>query len=107
MKNSSFFFFILLFEIKKKYSNVVKFRLRNTIANLESRLQEAKDDSCCVALNRLREKLREMMRDGKMGDQQMSFAVDKSIGALVELSKDCDDLREENRRLLAEVETLK
>ena len=84
-----------------------KRRLRKTIANLQVTLQEAREDSSCAALNRLRAKLRELMKDGEKGDQQVSSAVEKSIESMVELSKSCDEFRRENERLLAEVETLK
>lgn len=65
------------------------------------------DDSSCSALNRLRAKLRELMKGGQRADQQVSMVVEKSIETMVELSKGCEDLKSENENLLAQLEALR
>ncbi|XP_008206614.1 paramyosin-like [Nasonia vitripennis] len=91
-----------------------KRELRRAISDLRQKLEEAREDSSCSALNRLRGKLRELTRDGEKaagGDQHAmrlsSAALEKSIETMAELTTSCDQLKRENERLLAEVEGLK
>lgn len=55
--------------------------MRDEISCLRLRLAEAEEDTSCAALNRLRAKLRELMKDGQKADQQ------------VPVSKSREDLR--------------
>lgn len=73
------------------------------ISCLKLKLAEAEEDTSCVALNRLRTKLRELMKDSQRTDQQVPVVVERSIETLVDLSKSCEDLRMENERLREEL----
>lgn len=64
------------------------------------------DDTSCAALNRLRAKLRELMKGGQKTDHEVSVVVEKSIETMMELSKSCSDLKSENENLLAQLEAL-
>lgn len=45
--------------------------MRDTISHLKLKLAEAEEDTSCAALNRLRAKLRELMKDGQKIVQQV------------------------------------
>lgn len=78
--------------------------MRDTISHLKLKLVEAEEDTSCAALNRLRAKLRELMKDGQKADQQVSVVVERSMQTSVDLSKSYEDLlRTENERLQAEL----
>jgi len=77
--------------------------MRDTISHLKLKLVEAEEDTSCAALNRLRAKLRELMKDGQKADQQVSM-VERSMQTSVDLSKSYEDLlRTENERLRVEL----
>jgi len=77
--------------------------MRDTISHLKLKLVEAEEDTSCAALNRLRAKLRELMKDGQKADQQVSM-VERSMQTSVDLSKSYEDLlRIENERLRVEL----
>ena len=71
------------------------------------KIAQLDDDTSCSALNRLRAKLRELMKGGQKADNQVSMVVEKSIETMVELSKGCEDLKSENETLLAQLEKLR
>lgn len=78
--------------------------MRDTISHLKLKLVEAEEDTSCAALNRLRAKLRELMKDGQKADQQVPVVVERSMQTSVDLSKSYEDLlRTENERLQAEL----
>lgn len=81
-------------------------RLRDMISDLRLKLAQTEEDISCPAIYRLRAKLRDLMK-GEAAEQQISKVVEKSIETLVDLSKNCDDLRLENERLLAQVTDLR
>ena len=81
--------------------------MKNKIAALSLKLAQTDDDTSCSALNRLRAKLRELMKGGQKADNQVSMVVEKSIETMVELSKSCEDLKSENEKLLVEIEALR
>lgn len=77
--------------------------MRDTISHLKLKIVEAEEDTSCAALNRLRAKLRELMKDGQKADQQVPM-VEKSMQTSADLSKSYEDLlRTENERLQAEL----
>ena len=53
--------------------------MRDMISHLKLKLVEAEEDTSCAALNRLRAKLRELMKDGQKVDQQVSVVVERSM----------------------------
>ncbi|EGI67148.1 Cytochrome P450 6B3 [Acromyrmex echinatior] len=69
-----------------------KKQMRDTISHLKLKLMEAEEDTSCAALNRLRAKLRELMKDGQKADQQVSVVVERSMQTSVDLSKSYEDL---------------
>ncbi|KAG5347798.1 FAZ1 protein, partial [Acromyrmex charruanus] len=69
-----------------------KKQMRDTISHLKLKLVEAEEDTSCAALNRLRAKLRELMKDGQKADQQVSVVVERSMQTSVDLSKSYEDL---------------
>lgn len=78
--------------------------MRDTISHLKLKLVEAEENTSCAALNRLRAKLRELMKDGQKVDQQVSVVVERSMQTSVDLSESYEDLlRAENERLQAEL----
>lgn len=78
--------------------------MRDTISHLKLKIVEAEEDTSCAALNRLRAKLRELMKDGQKVDQQVPMVVEKSMQTSADLSKSYEDLlRTENERLQAEL----
>lgn len=78
--------------------------MRDTISHLKLKLVEAEEDTSCAALNRLRAKLRELMKDGQKVDQQVPVVVERSMQTSVDLSKRYEDLlRTEDERLQAEL----
>lgn len=78
--------------------------MRDTISHLKLKLVEAEEDTSCAALNRLRAKLRELMKDGQKADQQVPVVVERSMQTLVDPSKSYEDLlRAENERLQTEL----
>lgn len=79
--------------------------MRDTISHLKLKLVEAEEDTSCAALNRLRAKLRELMKDGQKADQQVPVVVERSMQTSVDLSKSYEEdlLRTENERLQAEL----
>jgi len=78
--------------------------MRDTISHLKLKLVEAEEDTSCTALNRLRAKLRELMKDGQKVDQQVPVVVERSMQTSVDLSKSYEDLlRTENERLQAKL----
>lgn len=78
--------------------------MRDTISHLKLKLVKAEEDTSCAALNRLRAKLRELMKDGQKVDQQVPVVVERSMQTSVDLSKSYEDLlRTENERLQAEL----
>lgn len=76
--------------------------MRDTISHLQLKLAEAEEDTSCAALNRLRAKLRELMKDGQKADQQVS-TVERSMQTLLDRRESYEDLRTENERLQAEL----
>lgn len=80
--------------------------MRAKIAALNLRIEEMDDDTSCAALNRLRGKLRELMKGGQKTDHEVSSVMEKSIETMMELSKSCSDLKSENENLLAQLEAL-
>lgn len=76
--------------------------MRDTISHFKLKLAEAEEDTSCAALNRLRAKLRELMKDGQKADQQVSV-VERSMQTSVDLSESYENLRIENERLQAEL----
>lgn len=76
--------------------------MRDTISHLKLKLVEAEEDTSCAALNRLRAKLRELMKDGQKADQQVSVVVERSMQTSVDLSKSYEDLLR-TQRLQAEL----
>lgn len=76
--------------------------MRDTISHFKLKLAEAEEDTSCAALNRLRAKLRELMKDGQKADQQVSVVVERSMQT-VDLSESYENLRIENERLQAEL----
>lgn len=79
--------------------------MRDTISHLKLKLVEAEEDTSCAALNRLRAKLRELMKDGQKADQQVQpVVVERSMQTWVDLSKSHEDpLRAEYERQQAEL----
>lgn len=78
--------------------------MRDTISHLKLKLVEAEEDTSCAALNRLRAKLRELMKDGQKADQQVPVVVERSMQTWVDLSKSYEDpLRSESERLQAKL----
>lgn len=77
--------------------------MRDTISHFKLKLAEAEEDTSCAALNRLRAKLRELMKDGQKADQQVSVVVERSMQTSVDLSESYENLRIENERLQAEL----
>lgn len=77
--------------------------MRDTISQLKLKLAKAEEDSSCAAVNRLRAKLRELMKDGQKADQQVPMVVERSMQTLADLSKSYEDLRIENERLQTEL----
>lgn len=80
--------------------------MRDTISHLKVKLAEAEEDTSCAALNRLRAKLRELMKDGQRADQQVS-TVERSMQTPLDLYDErrisYEDLLTENGRLQAEL----
>lgn len=62
-------------------------------------MAEAEDDTSCAALNRLRAKLRELMKNGEEADRQVADVVERSMDTMVDLSKGCEELKLDNERL--------
>jgi len=78
--------------------------MRDTISHFKLKLAEAEEDTSCAALNRLRAKLRELMKDGQKADQQvLPVVVERSMQTSVDLSESYENLRIENERLQAEL----
>lgn len=65
--------------------------MRDTISHLKLKLMEAEEDTSCAALNRLRAKLRELMKDGQKADQQVPVVVGRSMQTSVDPSKSYED----------------
>lgn len=80
--------------------------MNDVISELRIRLQQAETESSCAALNRLRAKLRELMKGGHEADQRVSLVVQRSIETIVELTENVDDLKAEIERLRAEIKRL-
>lgn len=77
--------------------------MRDTISHFKLKLAEADEDTSCAALNRLRAKLRELMKDGQKADQQVPVVVERSMQTSVDLSESYENLQIENERLQAEL----
>lgn len=77
--------------------------MRDAISHLKLKLAQAEEESSCAAVNRLRAKLRELMKDGQKADQQVPMVVERSMQTLADVSKSYEDLRVENERLQTEL----
>lgn len=77
--------------------------MRDTISHFKLKLAEAEEDTSCAALNRLRAKLRELMKDGQKADQQVLPVVVERSMQTSDLSESYENLRTENERLQAEL----
>ncbi|KAK2587617.1 hypothetical protein KPH14_003743 [Odynerus spinipes] len=76
-----------------------KKRMRDAISDLRLKLAKAEDDTSCAALNRLRAKLRELMKNGEQADRKVADVVEKSMDTMVDLTKGCEELKLTNERL--------
>ncbi|KAI4504407.1 hypothetical protein M0802_000878 [Mischocyttarus mexicanus] len=83
-----------------------KKQFKERISQLRLKLAEAEDDTSCAALNRLRAKLRELMKNGEEVDRQVADVVEKSMDTMLDLSKGCEELKLNNERLRRLLEDL-
>ncbi|XP_046822126.1 myosin-2 heavy chain-like [Vespa crabro] len=83
----------------KEHFVAEKKQFREKISELKLKLAEAEDDTSCAALNRLRAKLRELMKNGEEADRQVADVVERSMDTMVDLSKGCEELKLDNERL--------
>ncbi|XP_015190531.1 PREDICTED: uncharacterized protein PFB0765w-like [Polistes dominula] len=83
-----------------------KKEFKEMISKLRLKLAEAEDDTSCAALNHLRMKLRELMKNGEEADRQVADVVEKSMDTMLDLSKGCEKLKLDNERLRRLLEDL-